>query len=116
MTQWLWLRTWLLVLSVQAGLGAAALLVPAGQPAAAERMAGQAAGPMWHDCAGCIGHHDMSNAGCPLSCASGCPALLPDDVSEPHAVSVAGSFAADSLRTGRTSHPEPGPPRPLALS
>jgi hypothetical protein len=116
MTRWLRLRTCLLLLAVQAGLGAGALFAPAGGLAADERMVAEASEPMSNDCGGCVHHQDASDAICPLSCSAACPTLLRDATSEPHAVPVARSSVADLIGVGRTSHPDPEPPRPVAQS
>jgi hypothetical protein len=105
-----------LSLLVLMGLAAGALLLPAGGLAAEECIFAEASQAMSNDCADCIDEQDASGASCPSFCSGACPALLRDAVSEPRADPATQRPSVDVTGVGRTSHPEPGPPRPLALS
>jgi hypothetical protein len=103
-----------LSLLVLMGLAAGTLFVPAGGLAAEECIVAEAPEPMSNDCAGCADPKDASDASCPSFCSGACPALLRDAVAEPCAVPAARRPFADLTGVGRTSHPDPEPPRPLA--
>jgi hypothetical protein len=98
------------------GLAAGALFVPAGGLTAEGWIVAEAPEPISNDCTGCVDHQDAGDASCPSFCSGACPALLRDAVSEPHAVPAARLLFADLIGIGRTSQPDPEPPRPPALT